>query len=102
MFVESNPYKIPGFTKMYHRCPHCNVDFERETGFYYGAMYVSYALTVIISVLTAIIWYFLFRSNLVLYIIINFAIILVLFPLLYRISRSIWISIFVRFDEKFQ
>ena len=31
---------------MHHHCPVCNESFERETGFYYGAMYVSYGLTV--------------------------------------------------------
>jgi hypothetical protein len=30
---------------MNQRCPHCEVRLEPEPGFYQGAMYVSYAIT---------------------------------------------------------
>ena len=49
-FETSNPYNLKKFDKMYNRCAVCAEDFERETGFYYGAMYVSYALTVAFGV----------------------------------------------------
>ena len=45
-FIDQNPYKLEKFDKMNSRCPVCNEDFERETGYYYGAMYASYGLTV--------------------------------------------------------
>lgn len=32
--------------QMHSNCSVCGLKFERETGFYYGAMYVSYAFTV--------------------------------------------------------
>jgi uncharacterized protein (DUF983 family) len=32
--------------KIYDRCPHCNLYFEIEPGYFYAAMYVSYALNV--------------------------------------------------------
>src|SRR3954469_1073086 len=28
-------------------CPHCHADFEKEPGFYWGAMYASYGLGVL-------------------------------------------------------
>lgn len=34
-------FKMP---KMNESCPVCGYRFERETGFFFGAMYVSYAL----------------------------------------------------------
>jgi uncharacterized protein (DUF983 family) len=33
------------FSSMNPRCPHCGVRLEPEPGFYQGAMYVSYAIT---------------------------------------------------------
>jgi uncharacterized protein (DUF983 family) len=36
-----------GSNKIYKRCPHCNLHFEIEPGYFYAAMYISYALTVI-------------------------------------------------------
>ena len=29
---------------MHDECPECGVSFEREPGFYYGAMYFSYGI----------------------------------------------------------
>jgi uncharacterized protein (DUF983 family) len=47
-----------GFPKMYDRCPVCNLKFDREPGYFLGAMYVSYGLgIVIVAILAAILWY---------------------------------------------
>ena len=32
--------------KIYDRCPHCNLHYEIEPGYFYAAMYLSYALNV--------------------------------------------------------
>ncbi|MEQ8425638.1 MAG: DUF983 domain-containing protein [Cyclobacteriaceae bacterium] len=37
---------ISGFWKMNSNCDHCGVTFEPEPGFYFGAMFVSYAISV--------------------------------------------------------
>ena len=42
-----------GFPKMHDRCPVCDLKFEREPGYFLGAMYVSYALGVMIVALFA-------------------------------------------------
>jgi hypothetical protein len=38
---------------MHERCPACGVKFEREQGYFLGAMYISYALALITVVLLA-------------------------------------------------
>jgi uncharacterized protein (DUF983 family) len=46
-----------GFPKMHDRCPVCDLKFEREPGYFLGAMYVSYALGVMIVALFAtVLW----------------------------------------------
>ena len=50
-FETSNPYNLKKFDKMHKKCPECGQDFELETGFYYGAMYVSYGLTVMFGLI---------------------------------------------------
>ncbi len=45
MFTHSF-YKLNLFTNMHADCPVCGLHFEIEPGFFWGAMYVSYALTV--------------------------------------------------------
>ena len=42
---------------MYERCPVCLLRFEREPGYFLGAMYISYGLAlVIIGLLAALLW----------------------------------------------
>ena len=46
-----------GFPKMNERCPACLLRFEREAGYFLGAMYISYGLAlVIITVLATVFW----------------------------------------------
>jgi hypothetical protein len=33
---------------MHERCPHCDVKFEREPGFFLGSIYINYGLTALI------------------------------------------------------
>jgi len=42
---------------MHERCPTCGLKFEREPGYFLGAMYVSYALALVtITVLAVALW----------------------------------------------
>ena len=46
-----------GFPKMRERCPVCDLKFEREPGYFLGAMYVSYGLAlVIVAIIAALLW----------------------------------------------
>ncbi len=42
------------FSKTHSNCPHCNLKFEAEPGFYWGAMYVSFGFSTALLLLTAI------------------------------------------------
>jgi uncharacterized protein (DUF983 family) len=42
-----------GFPKMFARCPVCDLRFEREQGYFLGAMYISYLLALGIIALIA-------------------------------------------------
>jgi uncharacterized protein (DUF983 family) len=42
---------------MHERCPACGLKFEREVGYFLGAMYISYGLGLgIIAILSALAW----------------------------------------------
>jgi uncharacterized protein (DUF983 family) len=46
-----------GFPKMNARCPVCDLRFEREPGYFLGAMYISYGLALlIITSIAALLW----------------------------------------------
>src|SRR5216684_2274015 len=46
-----------GFPRMYERCSICDLKFQREEGYFLGAMYISFGLAlVIIALLAALLW----------------------------------------------
>ena len=84
-------------------CPVCGQPTEIEVGFYYGTSYVSYALTVGISLVTFLAWFFLIGmstsdNRLFFWLAFNAILLVFLQPWLMRVSRSLWISWFVKFD----
>lgn|SRR5690606_2276763 len=104
MFQEKNPYKLKSFMKMYENCPVCKQPFELEVGFYYGSAYVSYGLTVALSVVTFILWWltigFSLDDNRVFYwLIVNAVILLAMQPYLMRLARTLWLMFFVGYDK---
>jgi uncharacterized protein (DUF983 family) len=47
-----------GFPKMHERCPICDLKFEREPGYFLGAMYVSYGLGIVmVALIAALLWW---------------------------------------------
>lgn len=47
-----------GFPRMHDRCPVCDLRFEREPGYFLGAMYISYTLGLaIIALLATLLWF---------------------------------------------
>lgn len=88
--------------EMHKHCPVCGQATEIEVGFYYGTSYVSYALTVAISVATFVAWIVLIgisdEIDLLLWLVVNAVLLVLLMPWLMRLSRSLWISWFVKFD----
>jgi hypothetical protein len=98
-FKSNNPYNLKQWYHMNPKCAHCNEDFRRETGFYFGAVYVSYGLTVAFGMLLFGICCMLYNMD-VLPFIITFSILLILLlPVFYRLARLIWINFFVDYKK---
>jgi uncharacterized protein (DUF983 family) len=100
LFVNKNTYRYKGFFDMPDRCPKCHQDFQIEAGFYYGAMYASYALTIIINVLVFLVLSAFLTYDIGLFLSIDLAILIVTMPYIFKISRAIWIAIIVKYDSK--
>lgn len=95
------------FMKMNERCPVCNQRSEIEVGFYYGSGYVSYALTVALSVASFIAWWVFvgisIEDNRVLWwILFNAILLIILQPWLMRLARIIWLSFFVKYNPNWK
>jgi uncharacterized protein (DUF983 family) len=98
MYEISNAYKFSTTLKMHKRCAHCNTKFKIEPSFFYGAMYVSYPVGIIFASITFVIsFYFIELGRLTSFIVIAL-ILLILLPVILRLSRNIWINFFFKFD----
>ncbi len=98
LFLIRNPYNLKMFDKMPDRCPVCGEDFIRESGFYWGAMMVSHATTTLVGVIVHVIVYSFAGWEIAPNMISIIAVILIMFPAVFRNSRAIWINIFVNYD----
>ena len=76
---------------MYERCPVCGLKFEREQGYFLGAMYIGYGLGIItIAVLSALVWEVL-RWPLLKSVAGGIVLFLPLAPVLTWMARVLWI-----------
>lgn len=82
---------------MPERCPNCNQDFVIEPGFYWGSMYVAYAISSGIMLSGFALLFFLFDLELKLAFGIVLGVALLLYGWIFRISRSIWINMYVHY-----
>lgn len=96
-FVNKNPYK-KGFIKMHDKCTHCNELFNKEVGFYYGAMYVSYGLNIGLGIALFLLMVVILKAELLTYLFTFFGIVVILFPIIMRTSRLVYINMFVNYD----
>lgn len=47
-------YNLGNFLKNHEYCPSCGVKFEKETGFFWAAMYISYGINVAIALILGV------------------------------------------------
>jgi transposase-like protein len=87
--TKGNPllFRMP---KMNAKCPCCGHKFEKETGYFFGSMYVSYGLTVAEMIAVFLVAHFFIKSFAgMMALIAGLAVLLSTFN--FRLSRMIWI-----------
>ena len=89
--------------EMNKECPICEQPTEIEVGFYYGTGYVSYVLSILICLISLLVWWLTIGlsvddNRFFFWLGFNAILLIALQPWLMRLSRSIWISWFVGYD----
>lgn len=107
LFKNPVSFSFKKTMEMNKTCPVCGQPTEIEVGFYYGTSYVSYALTVALSVATLIVWWLTIGlstgdNRFFYWLGFNAVFLVALQPWLMRLSRSLWISWFVKHDPDWQ
>ncbi|MEX6627195.1 DUF983 domain-containing protein [Tenacibaculum salmonis] len=91
-----NPKKI---TKLHDNCPKCDLKYMMEPSFFFGAMYVNYGLAVALFVGVFIISKVFIGLTILQSFISIIVVSLLLTPFTLRLSRIIWINIFIAYDK---
>jgi predicted RNA-binding Zn-ribbon protein involved in translation (DUF1610 family) len=99
-FFVSHPYNLRKAGDLYPKCPNCGLKYEKEVGFYYGAMYASYGLAVAEFVICWVGFHF-FLPWVSTFWEITFIITLSILtgPLKYALSKIIWANLFFSYKE---
>ena len=95
-------WKIWNFYRTNESCSHCHLKYEVEPGFFYGAMYISYAINVAILITEGVLlyWLDLLKGNLIFFLVPSTVILLL--PFIFRFSRMIFLYWFggIKYDKK--
>lgn len=93
VFYKDQPFfSLP---KMKDDCDMCNYHFDREPGYFLGAMYISYGLAVLEGIITFLVCYFLFPKMETLYVVLTVcAVMFILSMRNYKWSRVFYMYIF--------
>ena len=99
MYSNKNAYIISDTLKINERCSKCDTKYRIEPSFFYGAMYVSYAVGIAFAVAAYVISNLFFNASLKVTFISIVGTLVVFMPIIMRLSRNIWINFFMHYDE---
>lgn len=102
MYKNKNAYYLSETLKMHHNCSHCSTKYKIEPSFFYGSMYVSYGVGIAFAIAAFIISNIILGANLVMAFVAIVATLVGFMPVIMRLSRNIWINIFMSYDPKFE
>ena len=99
MFPPHTLFNFTKLSKMNERCVCCGQPFSPEPGYYFGAMFVSYAINAAIFIATWLaLKFFVKEVTLTMMLIVLFVVVIGLLPFKFRLSRALWINIFVGYE----
>jgi len=94
LFTHS-AFNISKFDEMYDDCPVCGLHYEPEPGFYWGAMYISFAFSTGIMLMVGVLLYYFAGDPATWVYVTTVAALTVLFaPLSLRYSRTVMLYLF--------
>ena len=98
-FVKSAGFRFKDNLKMHEKCSHCGLKYMLEPSFFYGAMYVSYGITVAMAV-AVFVTSQLLGLGLLSSLIGIFIVLVMANPFIMRVSRILYINLFIKYKPE--
>ena len=99
MYKNKNPYILISALELNNNCSKCGFVYQIEPAFFYGSMYVSYAVGIAFAVAAFVISYIILETSKLTTFISIVVTLIAFLPIIGRLSRNIWINIFVHYDK---
>ena len=93
-------YRLRAMNRVNHHCTVCGQKFKLEPSFYYGSMYVSYAIGVAIAVAVFVLGMLAGLEGMIHHFVAITAVLIALMPYIGALAKSIWAHLFIHFDPK--
>lgn len=100
MFSKNGWFVYVGMSSMNEVCSKCGLKFELEPGFWLGALWTSYPIVVILELPFLIYAANSADSNLATVFSLMVLVFILFYPVMIRVGRSIWISIWVKRENR--
>lgn len=98
-FFVSHPYDLSKVGEVHARCPYCDRRLSKEVGFYWGAMFVSYALSIVSSLgFFGLAWLVLPGMSILGFLCVVVGCTALVAPYLYALSKIIWANLFFQYE----
>lgn len=91
-FSFKKPFVMP------KECPVCHQNYLPEPGFYYGSMFISYIMMGFFCLAFVFVLYVMLGTSESTVYISLISVLAILFIWIFRVSRSIWIAVNVKYD----
>ena len=99
--LAQHPYRLSAMNKVNENCSVCGQKFKLEPSFFYGSMYVSYAIGVAIAVAVVVLSLLLgFKLGMLHYFTLITLILVVLMPYIGALAKSVWAHFFIDYDPE--
>ncbi|WP_442969098.1 DUF983 domain-containing protein [Psychroserpens sp.] len=99
MYKTKNPYRLTDTLKINDNCSHCSTRYRLEPSFFFGSMFISYGVGIAFAVAAFIISYNIIETSLVTAFLAIVGTLVLLGPIIMRLSRNIWINLFMSYDK---
>jgi uncharacterized protein (DUF983 family) len=94
---NSNPLKLSTLLDTEKICSHCHLKYEKEVGFFTGALYVSYAMMSGMFIVAYVLQLTVLDWDTAYFALFMLILILATFPFVARWSRVLWLNLFVSY-----
>tara|TARA_B100000767_G_C19776249_1_gene542743 strand:+ start:4760 stop:5152 length:393 start_codon:yes stop_codon:yes gene_type:complete len=99
-FLKTFVYDLSRFTAVRNQCDCCGLKYRLEPSFYFGSMYVAYAIGVALMVIITLISYVISSTFSFLTTFVSICIVMVLLgPYINALSKIIWANMFFSYQE---